>query len=442
MGRPRRHHYSIATAAAGLEPYTQGVNAISVVGGERLAGTIESIGAKNAALKLMVATLLAPGQHHISNVPTIYDVTLMSDVLRHVGAKCDAEGRTLHIEVPDEPFPEAPIELVRAMQASILVLGPLLARCGTARVAFPGGDDFGTRPIDMHLNGLENLGATFELDHGTLVGSAPDGLRGADVYLDFPSVGATENVLLASVLATGTTTIENAAREPEITDLARFLSRMGADISGAGTSTLLVKGVGELSGARHDVVPDRIQAGTMLVAGAITGGEVTVTKTVPTNLRMELAKLSESGCEVETGDDWVTVRGPERPTPLDFATLPFPGFATDMHPQMVAYLATAQGTSIITENIYEARFRYIGELTRMGGDISTDGQHVVIHGVNALSGCEVDACDIRAGAALVTAALAADGETLVTEAGHIDRGYEDLAADLAALGARTSRVAP
>jgi UDP-N-acetylglucosamine 1-carboxyvinyltransferase len=292
----------------------------------------------------------------------------------------------------------------------------------------------------MHLGGLEAMGATFELEHGVLVGTAPDGLRGAEVNLEFPSVGATENLLLAAVLANGTTTIENAAREPELTDLTRFLSRMGADISGAGTSTLRINGVRELSGARHEVVPDRIQAGTYLVAGAITGGEVTVTSAVPAHLRMELAKLEESGCEVETGEDWIRVRGPARPKPIDFATLPFPGFATDMHPQMVAYLSVAEGTSVITENIYESRFRYIGELTRMGGNISTDGQHVVIHGVTGLSGCEVDACDIRAGAALVLAALAAEGETLVTDAGHIDRGYEDLAGTLAGLGADAHRV--
>ncbi len=416
------------------------MNAISVTGGVRLSGTVETVGAKNAALKLMVATLLAPGQHHLENVPSIHDVALMGDVLRHIGAKCDRVGRSLAIEVPDEPYPEAPIELVRAMRASILVLGPLLARCGTARVAFPGGDDFGTRPIDMHLDGLEAMGARFELEHGTLVASAPDGLRGADVYLDFPSVGATENLLLGAVLASGTTTIENAAREPEITDLARFLSKMGAEITGAGTSTLRITGVDRLEGARHAVVPDRIQAGTMLIAGAITGGRVTVAPVVPGHLRMELAKLEEAGCEVSTGEDSITVTGPDRPRPIDFATLPFPGFATDVHPQMVAFLSVADGTSIITENIYESRFRYIGELTRMGGDISTDGQHVVIHGVESLSGCEVDACDIRAGAALVIAALVAEGETLVTRADHIDRGYEDLSGALASLGARTHRA--
>jgi UDP-N-acetylglucosamine 1-carboxyvinyltransferase len=415
------------------------VNAISVTGGERVVGTVEAVGAKNAALKLMVATLLAPGQHRLDNVPAIQDVALMGDLLRHIGAKCDTAGRSLTIEVPDEPYPEAPIEMVRAMRASILVLGPLLARCGTSRVAFPGGDDFGARPIDMHLEGLEAMGAGFELKHGVLVGTAPDGLRGAEVYLDFPSVGATENLLLAAVLARGTTTIENAAREPEITDLARFLSKMGAKVFGAGTSTLRIEGVDELVGARHEVVPDRILAGTFLVAGAITGGDVTVTSVVPAHLRMELAKLGESGCRVEMGEDWVRVVGPPRPGPLDFATLPFPGFATDMHPQMVAYLSTADGTSLITENIYESRFRYIGELTRMGGDISTDGQHVVIRGVPRLSGCEVDACDIRAGAALVLAGLAAEGETVVTEAAHIDRGYEDLAGALAALGANARR---
>ncbi|MDH3425705.1 MAG: UDP-N-acetylglucosamine 1-carboxyvinyltransferase [Acidimicrobiia bacterium] len=412
------------------------MNDILVTGGTPLSGAISVVGAKNAVLKQMVATLLAPGIHHLDNVPAIQDVALMGDVLRHVGAKCVRDGAILEIEVPDEPLPEAPIDLVRQMRASILVLGALLARCGEARVALPGGDDFGSRPIDMHLLGLREMGAEFDLSHGVLVARAPDGLHGADIYLDFPSVGATENILLGAVLANGSTTVENAAREPELEDLARFLIGMGARITGAGTSTIVVEGVDELRAADHKVVPDRLEAGTYLLAGAITGGTIRTSQCVPAHLRMELAKLKESGCEVETGDDWIEVKGPKRPTPVDFATLPYPGFHTDMHPQMVALLSLADGTSVITENIYESRFRYIGELNRMGADITTEGQHVVIKGVEGLSGCEVQAPDIRAGAALVVAALASHGRTLVTAANHIDRGYEDFVGRLRSVGAQ------
>ena len=260
------------------------------------------------------------------------------------------------------------------------------------------------------------------------------------MYLDFPSVGATENLLLAAVLATGTTVIGNAAREPELTDLAEFLTKMGAKIDGAGTSTIEVYGVPSLSPARHAVVPDRLEAGTYAVAAAITGGDVTVRRCVPDHLRMELRKMESAGCEIDAGVDWVRVKGPERPQPVDFATLPYPGFHTDMHPQMVALLAVADGRSIITENVYAARFRYIGELNRMGADIHADGQHVIIRGVEALSGCEVDGCDIRAGAALVLAGLRAEGETIVTEADHVDRGYEDFVPKLQSMGAVVEQI--
>ena len=416
------------------------MNDILVTGGTPLSGAISVVGAKNAVLKQMVAVLLAPGIHHIDNVPAIQDVTLMGEVLRHVGAKCAREGSLLEIDVPDEPLPEAPINLVRQMRASILVLGALLARCGEARVALPGGDNFGSRPIDMHLLGLREMGAEFELEHGVLVATAPDGLHGAELYLDFPSVGATENILLGAVLASGTTTIENAAREPELEDLARFLTAMGARINGAGTSTIVVEGVGELTAADHRVVPDRLEAGTYLLAGAITAGTIRTSDCVPAHLRMELAKLRDTGCDVETGEDWIEVTGPQRPEPVDFATLPYPGFHTDMHPQLVSLLSLADGTSVITENIYESRFRYIGELNRMGADISTEGQHVVIKGVESLSGCEVQAPDIRAGAALVVAALASQGRTLVTAAHHIDRGYEDFVGRLLSVGAKVETI--
>jgi UDP-N-acetylglucosamine 1-carboxyvinyltransferase len=412
---------------------------IRVVGGTPLRGEVEVLGAKNAVLKHMVAALLAPGVHRLDNVPGILDVDVMGQVLDHVGATCRRDGTTLHIDVPQRPRPEAPLDLVRKMRASILILGALLARCGEAWVALPGGDDFGTRPIDMHLEGLEAMGATFELSHGVLEGRAPDGLVGTEVYLEFPSVGATENLLLAAVLARGTTVIGNAAREPELADLAAYLGEMGAKIEGAGTSTIRVHGVDALEATRHRVVPDRLEAGTYALGAAITGGEVTVGRCDPDHLRMELRKMEAAGCRVVAGEDRFTVEGPSRAEPVDFSTLPYPGFHTDMHPQMVAFLSTASGTSIITENVYASRFRYIGELNRMGADIHADGQHVVIRGVDVLSGCEVDGCDIRAGAALVLAGLRADGETVVTNAEHIDRGYDGFPEKLAALGADIRR---
>lgn len=412
---------------------------ISVTGGPRLTGSVGVFGAKNAVLKQMVATLLAPGTHTLTNVPGILDVFLMRQVLEHVGAVCTLENHTLTVEVPVHLRPEAPLELVRQMRASIVVLGPLLARCREARVAFPGGDDLGARPIDMHLDGLRRMGAAFELDGGVLTGSVEGRLHGGEVNLDFPSVGATENVLMCAVLADGTTTVHNAAREPEIEDIAVQLTAMGAKIEGAGTSTIVIEGVPELHPADHHVVPDRLEAGTFAVAGAITGGSVTVEDCVPEHLRMELKKLEECGCTVERGDDWFTVEGSDRPGPVDFATLPYPGFHTDMHPQFVAYLAFADGTSVITENLYDARFRYVGELARMGADITTEWQHAVIRGVESMSGCPVIAPDIRAGASLVLAGLRADGTTTVSEVHHIDRGYEDIVGRLATLGADISR---
>jgi UDP-N-acetylglucosamine 1-carboxyvinyltransferase len=291
----------------------------------------------------------------------------------------------------------------------------------------------------MHLDGLRQMGAEFELEHGVLEGRAPDGLQGTDVVLEFPSVGATENILLAGVMASGQTVITNAAREPELADLAEFLNKMGAKVEGAGTSTIRIQGVGHLEPAEHGVVPDRLEAGTYALAGAITGGVVTVRRCIPDHLRMELRKMEAAGCRVETGVDWLRVFGPERPVAVDFATLPYPGFHTDMHPQMVAFLSICDGVSIMTENVYAARFRYIGELNRMGADIHTDGQHVVIRGTERLSGCEVDGCDIRAGAALVLAGLRAEGETTVDEADHIDRGYQGFVEKLQAMGARIQR---
>lgn len=413
---------------------------ILVEGGARLSGTVRTLGAKNAVLKEMVSTLLAPGRHHLANVPDILDVELMSAVLEHTGCRVEQGDHELWVVVPDEPHPEAPIELVRQMRASIVVLGPLLARCGEARVALPGGDDLGIRPIEWHMDGLEAMGASFELVHGELVARVDGRLKGTEVELPFPSVGATENLLFAGVLAEGETVIVNAAREPEIQDLIGQLNAMGARIDGGGTSLVTIRGVDGLQPVSHTVVPDRLEAGTYAVAGAITGGDVTVTGCHPEHLRMELTKLEAAGCQVERGDGWLRVLGAGRPQAIDFATLPYPGFHTDMQPQMVALLSLAIGTSVITENLYDARYRYVGELARMGADISIEAQHAIIRGVERLSGCPVLAPDIRAGAALVLAGLAADGVTEVGDPSHIDRGYEDFVGRLAGLGARIQRT--
>jgi len=415
------------------------MSSIRIVGGNSLSGRVTVHGAKNAVLKHMVAMLLAPGRYRLDNVPGILDVDIMGEVLDHVGASCTRTGSVMEVDVPDVLNPEAPLELVRRMRASILILGALLARGGNARVALPGGDDFGSRPIGMHIDGLEQMGAVFDLKHGVLNASAPDGLRGTEIFLEFPSVGATENLLFAAVLAKGRSVIANAAREPELADLATFLNAMGADVRGAGTATIEVIGVPELHPADHTVVADRLVAGTYALAVAATGGSVEVNACNPDFLRMELRKMEAAGCEVHRGDDWFHVTGPDRPRAQDIATLPFPGFHTDMHPQMVAFLARARGTSLFTENVYAARFRYIGELNRMGADIHADGQHVVIRGVEELSGCEVDGCDIRAAAALTIAALSAEGETMIRDAEHIDRGYDGFVDVLASLGADIER---
>jgi UDP-N-acetylglucosamine 1-carboxyvinyltransferase len=415
------------------------MSTLIVRGGARLQGTVGILGAKNAALKEMVSALLAPGRHRLGNVPAILDVSLMCQVLEHTGCRVEQSGTDLWVVVPDDLEPEAPIELVRQMRASIVVLAPLLSRCGEARVALPGGDDLGARPIDFHLQGLEAMGAEFDLVHGELVGRIDGRFKGAEVELPFPSVGATENLLFAGVRADGDTVIVNAAREPEIEDLITQLTEMGADITGGGTSLVTIRGVDRLQPTEHEVIPDRLEAGTYAAAAGLTEGDITITGCVPDHLRMELAKLEQSGCTVDRGEGWLRVRGPERPTAVDFATLPFPGFHTDMQPQMVALLSVADGTSVITENLYDSRFRYVGELSRMGADITTEAQHAIIRGVDQLSGCPVLAPDIRAGAALVLAGLRADGTTEIADAEHIDRGYEDFPGRLTALGAVVER---
>jgi UDP-N-acetylglucosamine 1-carboxyvinyltransferase len=404
-----------------------------------LEGTVPVAGAKNSVLKLMAATLLAPGTHHIRNVPRINDVTMMGGLLQSMGVVVRQVGDVMTVEVGEHLTPEAPYELVEKTRASIVVLGPLLGRLGEARVALPGGDDFGPRPIDMHLRGLVALGARFETRHGFVVGTA-DQLTGARVMLEFPSVTATENVLMAAVRAKGTTVIDNAAREPEVADLAAFLNRMGAHILGAGTSTITVEGVDELSPVEHTAIPDRIEAATYLAAVGVAGGEITLAGARADHMDMLSLKLGEMGMRISPTADgmWALVR--ERLRAVDVSTLPYPGIATDYKPLLVALLTVADGVGIVTENLFSGRFRYVDELVRMGADIRTEGHHAVVRGVPQLSGAPVKAPDIRAGAALVVAALGAEGETLVRDVHHIDRGYEDFVGKLRAIGADIERV--
>ncbi len=405
-----------------------------------LEGSVRVAGAKNSALKLMAATVLAPGRHTLRNVPRIADVTLMAELLDRMGATVSRQSDdpgALTIDVPDVMDPEAPYDLVEKMRASIVVLGPLLARFGEARVSVPGGDDFGNRPIDMHLRGLEDLGATFTTSHGVIEGRA-ERLLGARVLLEYPSVGATENLLLAAVTAKGTTVIDNAAREPEIADLAAFLTTMGAEVSGGGGSTITVEGVERLHPGEHTVVPDRIEAATYLAAVGMAGGSIAVEGARVDHMEMLLDRLSAMGLRVDDGGDrlWATAPGPTgRLISVDVSTLPYPGVATDYKPLLVALLSVADGVGILTENVFAGRFRYIPELVRMGADIRVEGHHAVVRGVEALSGAPVRAPDIRAGAALVVAGLAAEGETVVADAHHVARGYQDLVGNLARLGA-------
>ena len=408
---------------------------IVVRGGGPLEGSVAVEGAKNSALKLMAASLMAEGRSVLRNVPRIIDVEIMSDLLASMGADVRrTEDHVLTIDVGADITPEAPYELVEQMRASIVVLGALLARSGYARVALPGGDNFGPRPIDMHISGLEALGVRFDSAHGYIEARC-DALIGARVVLEFPSVGATENLLMAAVRAKGTTVIDNAAREPEIADLCAFLVRMGARVVGGGTSTIEIEGVDELSPVDHTVIPDRIEAGTFLAAVGVAGGEITLEGARADHMDMLIRKLGEMGMRVSpsSGGVWAQAKG--RLRAVDVSTLPYPGIATDYKPFFVAMLAVAEGVGIVTENLFSGRFRYVDELVRMGADIRTEGHHAVVRGRPRLSGAPVRAPDIRAGAALVTAALGADGETLISDAGHIARGYENFAGKLRAVGA-------
>lgn len=400
-----------------------------------LEGRVRVAGAKNSALKLMAAAVLAEGQSTLWNVPAISDVEWMADVLRGLGIAVSAEGGgKLVVDASGDITPAAPYELVERMRASTALIGPLLARCGEAHVAMPGGDDFGSRPIDLHLAGLEALGATFELSHGTIHGMAKR-LVGARVALEYPSVGATESVLLGATLAEGVTVIDNAAREPEIADLAAFLNRMGARVTGAGSPTIRVEGVAELHATSHEVIPDRIEAATFLAAVGIAGGEAVVEGARLDHMAQLVRKFGEMGMRISPERDglWVMAKG--RLQPISVATLPYPGVATDYLPLIVPLLAVAEGTSFATENLFGGRFRYLGELARMGARIDVEGHHLVIEGVEWLSGAPVRAFDIRAGAGMVLAGLRADGETVVHDSQHLDRGYEDFVGRLVSLGA-------
>ena len=412
-----------------------------VHGGQRLAGTVRVAGmTKNAALKQMAAALLAPGTTVLRNITRVIDLDVMIELLRGIGATVDwPEPDVLRLEVQAELEPEAPYELVSRMRASINVLGPLLARRGHARVAMPGGDNIGSRKLDMHFAGLEAMGVELEVVHG-FIEARCNALCGARVVLDFPSVGATETVLTTAVLAKGSTVIENAAREPEVCDLAAFLSEMGATISGAGTSTIEVEGVEGLNPVDHTVIGDRIEAGTLLMACGAAGGAITVQGIELDHVEAVVRKLVEMGMVITPTHDGIMARADERLRAVDVQTLPYPGFATDFMPLAVAVLARAEGTALVTENIFDNRFAFIDELKRMGADVRTEGRHAIVRGVERLTGAPVRAHDVRAGAALVLAALGATGETTVLDVRHVDRGYADLPAKLRTLGADVERA--
>jgi UDP-N-acetylglucosamine 1-carboxyvinyltransferase len=405
-----------------------------------LSGTVWAGGAKNSALKLMVACLLAEGRSVLSNVPRITDVDTMANVLRAIGA--DVEDGQLAVTSPacSALVPGGSYELFEKMRASVVVLGMLLARCGSVRMPLPGGDDFGDRPIDFHLNGLTAMGARFESSHGEVRGTVPGGrLVGTRVVLEYPSHTATDNLLMAGALAKGTTVIENAAKEPEVSDLAAMLRSMGAEVRGAGTSRIEIEGTDELHPATHAVVPDRVVAATYLAAVGMAGGEVTIADARPDHMENLLRKVGQMGVVTELGPDGLRATAPPRVHSADVATLPYPGVATDYSPLLVAMLTVADGVGILTENLFSGRFRYVEELRRMGADIRTEGHHAVVRGVPHLSGAPVRAPDIRAGVALVLAGLVAQGSTVVSGAHHIDRGYEDLAGALSSLGASVTR---
>ena len=415
---------------------------IQVRGGARLAGTVTVTGAKNSVLKLMAAALLAPGVHTLRNIPAIADVQIMGELLARLGATFahDIDSAIITLTIPNELNHRADYDLVRKMRASINVLGPLVARTGLAEVALPGGDAIGSRGLDFHIKGLEQLGAVISNEHGFVIAAAPNGLVGAEIYLDFPSVGATENLLTASVLANGVTVIDNAAREPDIVDLGQMLISMGAKIEGLGSPTLTITGVKTLKPVEHTAIPDRIVTGTWAFAAAMTKGDITIVGARPEDLELPLDKLVLAGAVVTTTNNGIRVHMESRPKAVDVVTLPYPGFPTDLQPMVIALNAIAEGSAMVTENVFEGRFMFVNELMRLGADVTTDGHHAFIRGKERLSSAPVAATDIRAGAALVLAALVSDGTTIIEDAFHIDRGYPNFDEQLRSLGADITRV--
>lgn len=413
-----------------------------VKGGNRLVGAVKTSGAKNAVLPIIAASILGTTPSHLDEVPMLEDVHTISEVLKCLGlaVECSPEKNVLDIDSTEITSYEAPYELVRTMRASFLVMGPLLARIGKARISMPGGCAIGARPIDIHLKGFEALGVKIEQGHGYIEASAPEGLKGTSIYFDFPSVGATENIMMAASLAEGTTILENAAEEPEIVDLANYLNKMGAKIRGAGTDTIRIEGVDKLHGADYTIIPDRIEAGTYMIAAAMTGGDVVVENVLPEHQKPLIAKLREAGAVVEEDIDKVRVIGKNPLKAVSIKTLPYPGFPTDMQAQMMAMMVIAEGRSKVTETVFENRFMHVVELNRMGAQISTEGRSAVIDGPCKLTGCDVRATDLRAGAAMILAGLVAEGTTRIGDLHHIDRGYENIVAKLQNLGADIERV--
>jgi len=411
-------------------------------GSARLEGSVKLSGAKNSALKLMASALLAAGKTTLHNVPGIADVEIMSDLLRSLGCEVhyDEATEVLTIDVPEVPGHRAEYNLVRKLRASINVLGPLLTRLGKAEVALPGGDAIGSRGLDFHIKGLQNLGAEAHSEHGYVIATAPHGLKGADISLNFPSVGATENIMTAAVLASGVTTIDNAAREPDVVDLGEFLISMGAKIEGLGSSLITITGVSHLSPTTHATLPDRIVAGTWAFAAVMTQGDITIVGGREDHLEIPLDKLVQAGAVITTTSDGFRVKMDRRPTAVDIVTLPYPGFPTDLQPMAICMNAIADGHSMVTENVFEGRFMFVNELKRLGAQITVDGHHAAITGIPQLSGAPVVATDIRAGAGLVLAGLVSEGVTIVEDGYHVDRGYTHFAENLRTLGAEVSRI--
>ena len=411
-----------------------------ISGGKRLQGTVKIDGAKNSALSIMAATLLTKDVCILRNVPRLTDVDTMAAVIRKLGIKVEWRGdNTLYIDSDDFNNYEAPYELVKMMRGSILVMGPLLARLKKAKISLPGGCAIGARPVDYHLKGFEALGAQVEVEKGYIEAKV-DKLKGDDIYLDFPSLGATENIMMAACLAEGITTIENAAKDPEVVELGHFLNKMGAKVKGLGTDLIEIEGVKELHGIDYAIIPDRIEAGTYMIAAAITGGDVLIEKADPLLLKPLIVKLEEAGVRIELEKNLIKVTGPDRVKAVDIKTLPFPGFPTDMQPQFMALSCVAKGTSVITETVFEKRFVHIGDLIRMGADIKVEGHSAIIKGVKKLSAAPVMASDLRGGAALVLAGLIAEGTTELSRIYHLDRGYVKLEEKLNSLGADIKRV--